>query len=130
MSTSEKTESGKETTQSGARPQTQPAAAPSEPGKKREPADETELFAPGVDPQYFGSGSYGMGGSNQEGNYGLGEINPRGGYGDFTDAGGYGSTALYGEESPPADTSERKNVESLPAEGETPPAGGKQVPKR
>jgi hypothetical protein len=30
------------------------------------PKSETELFAPLIDPQYFGTGSYSIGGSNQE----------------------------------------------------------------
>lgn len=58
---------------------------------------EAELFPPAVEPALFGTGSYRTGGSNAEGNYRMGELNPRGGYGTFSDAGGPGSTVLYGE---------------------------------
>lgn len=80
-------------------PDEQKVAAPKGP-------EEAELFAAGTDPQYFGTGSYGLGGSNQEGNYGLGESNPQGGYGTFTDSGGYGATTLYGLDVPPAQSAE------------------------
>ncbi len=101
--------------------------APQTPAEGQRPAhtpDETELFAPGVDPQYFGSGSYGMGGSNQEGNYGLGETNPRGGYGSFTDSGGYGSPTLYGLEGESTEAPEAP--ESKPPESK--PTGTKPEP--
>jgi len=79
---------------------------------------EAELFPPGVEPQYFGTGSYISGGSNAEGNYGLGDTNPRGGYGTFQVAGGYGAAQLYGEEVPPAEA----RVTPEPAKADAPPA--------
>ena len=124
MSISENTGSSGEATQVEARPEPRSATASTGVAKRRKFVDETELFAAGSDPQYFGTGSYAMGGSNQEGNYGLGDPDPRGGYGDFTDAGGYGSTTLYGEQSEAAaDASERKDTAPSPAESSAAAAG-------
>ena len=63
-------------------------------------AHESDLFPAADAPRYFGTGSYGTGGSTNEGNDGIGDLNPLGGYGSFTDAGGPGSPTLYGEETP------------------------------
>jgi len=75
-------------------------AAPAEAARERPRAHESDLFPPTPGPRYFGTGSYGGGGSNTEGNAGIGDLNPLGGFGTFTDAGGPGSPALYGEELP------------------------------
>ena len=93
------------TKQQQSNPSNPPAAAESESGGRSEPhppAHESDLFPQGSGPRYFGTGRYGTGGSNAEGNDGIGELNPRGGYGRFTDAGGPGTSTLYGEE-PPVD---------------------------
>jgi len=60
-----------------------------------------DLFPPAAGPRYFGTGSYEMGGSHAEGSDAVGDLNPIGGYGSFSDAGGPGSTLLYGEEQTP-----------------------------
>lgn len=62
--------------------------------------DEASLFAGGTGPRLFGEGSYLTGGSPAEGNYALPDPNPRGGYGSFSDAGGFGSPKLLGEDEP------------------------------
>jgi hypothetical protein len=97
------------------KPSREPSAESAKPSQAGKIVDEAEVFPPGVDPQYFGSGSYGLGGSNQEGNYGLGETNPQGGYGQFSDSGGYGASTLYGLDVPPADRSAQQQRPAEPA---------------
>jgi hypothetical protein len=71
---------------------------------------ESDIFPPPGGPRYFGTGSYEMGGTHAEGSDAIGEVNPLGGYGTFSDAGGPGSTTLYGQEVP--------GVSGTPTEGE------------
>jgi hypothetical protein len=87
-------------TQGKSEPESPPESLPTEPADDSpgSMAHESDLFPPSSGPRYFGTGRYGTGGSNAEGNDGIGELNPRGGYGSFTDAGGPGATALYGDE--------------------------------
>jgi hypothetical protein len=63
---------------------------------------EPDLVLPPTGSRYFGTGSYEMGGTHAEGSDAVGDLNPVGGYGTFNDAGGPGSTTLYGEEAPVA----------------------------
>jgi len=77
-----------------------------------------ELFPPAAGPRYFGTGSYEMGGSHAEGSDAVGDLNPLGGYGSFSDAGGPGSTLLYGEEQTPISHESPAQADaSLSAEG-------------
>lgn len=129
MSTSQKTGRGGRDSPGADAQQAQPAGAAAETKEKAPEAgkeiDESEVFREGVGPQYFGSGSYGLGGSTQEGNYGAGESNPQGGVGSFTDAGGYGSSTLYGLEVPPSEESSESN-ESEAQAPRAPDAGQKK----
>lgn len=63
---------------------------------------EADIFPTPSKPSLFGTGSYEMGGTHAEGSDAVGDLNPLGGYGTFSDAGGPGSTTLYGEEAPEA----------------------------
>lgn len=80
-------------------------------GAKRRTVHEADIFPPAAGARYFGTGSYEMGGTHAEGSDALGELNPTGGYGTFNDAGGPGSTTLYGEEELPPEP-------GVPPEGE------------
>jgi hypothetical protein len=69
-------------------------------GEQRPTVHESDIFPPASGSRYFGTGSYEMGGTHAEGSDAVGDLNPLGGYGTFNDAGGPGSTALYGEDLP------------------------------
>lgn len=93
------------------------AVSPERP--KRPQVHESDLFPPAAGGRYFGSGSYEMGGTH-EGSDASADLNPLGGYGTFSDAGGPGSTTLYGEEEP--SEASGSPTEADPAES-TPPPG-------
>jgi len=67
---------------------------------QRPTVHEADILPTPSGPRLFGTGSYGMGGTHAEGSDALGDLNPLGGYGTFNDAGGPGSTTLYGEPAP------------------------------
>jgi len=69
-------------------------------GAERRVVHEEEIFPPFPAARYFGTGSYEMGGSHAQGSDAIGDLNPLGGYGTLSDAGGPGSTTLYGDETP------------------------------
>lgn len=128
MNASEKVGKGSRDMHGADAPQAQPMGMTETKGaaKQGKEIDESEVFREGIAPQYFGAGSYGRGGSNQEGHYGLGESNPQGGVGSFTDAGGYGSSTLYGLDVPPAEQSSA--ADEQPAKASQAPAAGEKKP--
>jgi len=81
--------------------QTSPTQDAERIGGEKPRVHESDLFPPAAGPRYFGTGAYEMGGSHAEGSDAVGDLNPLGGYGTFSDAGGPGSTTLYGAELPP-----------------------------
>jgi hypothetical protein len=111
-----KTDQGSGETEQQARGKSSEEAAPVDAPGERPTAHESDLFPSTTAPRYFGTGSYGTGGSTTEGNDGIGDLNPLGGYGTFTDAGGPGSPTLYGEE--------------LPLAGVAPPETGAPAPQK